>query len=145
MISIEKREPYYFTWKGIKKIEKEYNAKYMGYWCVRGKHVEWASIPVEVFYQPNPNIELGHSNYFGIYLQDGKTFICDAVSAFSSPIIGILEHDVVYVSRYCRDCVCTPNNSTIDGGRDHILYNGNNIELVQISVIDGEFIFDKRS
>lgn len=34
--------------------------------------------PVDVFYDPNPNTELGHSNYAAIYVYDGKAMITNA-------------------------------------------------------------------
>uniref|UniRef100_A0A6C0JU24 Uncharacterized protein n=1 Tax=viral metagenome TaxID=1070528 RepID=A0A6C0JU24_9ZZZZ len=146
MPHIESRKAFWFDEKTIESVEKKYGVKYIGYWCVEGANVQWASNPVDVFYQPNPNTELGHSNYFGIFSWMGEWRICNADSAFSVPITGILENGVVYVSRYRHDSVCTPNGNCIDGGRDYVNINKNAspIELVNVRVVDGEFIFEKR-
>ncbi len=128
---------------GIELAEKQYNAKYMGGWCIKDKHGNWSELPVDVFYQPNPNRELGHSHYFGLFGRGNEIMITDAQSAFSKvPLLGILEDGLVYVSRFRHDAVATPLGKFIDGGRDYIHSNfaGN---FIKVSVYDHEFVFEE--
>ena len=146
-MKIEDREPYWFPRESIKKIENYYGAKYMSYWCIRDKTGNWSDIPVEVFYQPNPDISKGHSHYFGLFVSDitEKVMITDAASAFSGQINGILEDDIVYVSRYRHDFTRTPRRgSSIDGGRDYLNLSGDPItELVSVAANKDSFEFIK--
>lgn len=119
-MELESRKPFYFTEKGIEQIESMRDATYMGYWCGRTKDGNWAERPLDVFYQPNPDVEAGHTNYFGLLLNNLKqVMITDASSCFQEAITGIVEDGVVYVSRYRHDFVQTPSGSSIDGGRDY--------------------------
>jgi hypothetical protein len=131
---------FHYNKDGIAKIEGFYGAKYVGYWATRKPDWNWNETPVDVFYQPNPDLSKGHSNYFGMFVQNGKTYITDAKSAFSQPIIGILTDDgEVIVSRYRHDCV-VKGDYMIDGGRD---YTRSSLigKLVNVTVEDGEFVF----
>jgi hypothetical protein len=114
------QQGYYFSAGDLHKISQHYGgAVYMGYWCLRNQDGSWTEAPVEVFYQPNPRLDLGHSHYFGMYVRDGRTYITAADSAFSEPITGVITDDgEVIVSRYRHDCV-TKGGHMIDGGRDY--------------------------
>jgi hypothetical protein len=133
---------YHFDKDGIVNIEDFYGAKYMGYWAIYGSaDYSWSEIPVDVFYQPNPNVSKGHSHYFGMYRDGLKAMITNAESAFSDLITGILTDDgEVIVSRYRRDFVLK-GNYFIDGGRDYIRSSGG--EFVNITVKNGEFVLEK--
>jgi len=130
------KDGYWLKEVAIKKVEDLRNAKYMGYWCTKrtdGK--SWNESPVDVFYQPNPDIEAGHSNYFGLYMRDGNLFITDAASAFSEPIVGsICEDGEVIVSRYRHDYVAK-KGAMIDGGRD---YTRTNLCKTAKVIVDGD-------
>lgn len=131
---------YHFDKNGIVKIEDFYGAKYMGYWAIRGANGNWSKRPVDVFYQPNPDISKGHSHYFGMYLDTPGAMIVNAESAFSEPITGILTDDgEVIVSRYRYDCV-VKENYMIDGGRDYTRSSGD--KFVTVTVNNGEFILE---
>ena len=143
-MKLETRGPFYFTEEGIKKIEEMRDATYMGYWCGRAKDGGWAERPVDVFYQANPDVEAGHSNYFGLLLADNRVLITDASSCFSEPMQGIVENDTVYVSRYRHDFVSTPGGKIIDGGRDYVKTSEDMSTLVTVEVKDGEFKFSVR-
>ena len=117
-MKIEDRKPYWFTEKGVKAVEEQKNAKYIGYWTGRTKIDTWGEKPLDVFYQAEP--EEGFSNYFGLVVKDDKVLITDALSCFEEPMIGIEEDDVVYVSRFRHDYVQTPSGKIIDGGRDYV-------------------------
>lgn len=144
---IKTPESYHFNHKyALNIIEEKYKAKYMGYWAVKRKNSNWSEMPVDVFYQPNPDLSKGHSYYFGIFTVPGQdgVLITDAASAFSEPITGLLTEDgEVLVSRYRHDCV-QKGPYMIDGGRDYLRTSGNNADgkLVKVTVVNGEFVFE---
>lgn len=136
------KDGYHIKQGGIAKAEEIYGAKYMGYWCTKrldGK--SWNDTPVDVFYQPNPDIEKGHSHYFGLFVQNGSLYINDASSAFSEPIAGIVTDDSeVIVSRYRHDYI-EKGKYMIDGGRD---YTRSSLHPIVTITVDGpNFIFGK--
>lgn len=140
-MKLENRGPFYFTEDGIKKIEEMRDATYMGYWCGRTKDGGWAERPLDVFYQAEPDVEAGHTHYFGLLLADNRILITSADSCFSEPMSGILENDTVYVSRYRHDMVSTPGGKIIDGGRDYLRTSEAESSLVTVEVEHGEFKF----
>jgi hypothetical protein len=159
-MQLAERAPYHFTQSGIQTIEQKYQARYMGYWCTKRSGGGWAETPVDVFYVENPDTSKGHSNYFGMFVNDGRVMITDAQSCFSEPMTGILENDLVYLSRYRHDMVVTPLGKSIDGGRDYLKTSvrpgpaADSVELaekklsgttrfVTVSVKDGEFEFSE--
>lgn len=143
-MKLEERRPYYFTEKGIAQIESMRNATYVGYWCGKTKHGDWAERPLDVFYQADPDVEAGHSNYFGLIVNPATNdvLITDAKSCFAEPMSGIVEDGIVYASRYRHDCVITPSGGSIDGGRD---YTKTSVpaDMVTITVNDGTFQFSE--
>jgi hypothetical protein len=129
---------YWFKKDGIRKIEERYGAKYMGYWCTKAPDGHWNESPVDVFYVPNPDTSKGHTNYFGMFVQNESVYITDASSAFREPISGMPTDDgEVIVSRYRHDYV-SKDGRMIDGGRDYTRSSVHPTVIVQ--VIDGEFI-----
>jgi hypothetical protein len=141
-MKLAKRDSFWFAEKTITNIAAQYNAKYLGSWCIRNKMGNWSEDPVEVFYQPTPNCSKGHSHYFGIFYPalSKQLMICNAESAFSEPMLGILENDEVYTSRFRHDFIMTPEGKIIDGGRDY-LHSSSDVSFVEVTVKDGEFIF----
>ena len=136
---------FHFTDDAIADIAKHYGAKYMGPWSILQKS-GWTIDPVDVFYQPNPDVSKGHSHYFGMFRTfEGQVMITKAESAFSEPITGLLTDDgEVIVSRYRHDYV-TKGPYMIDGGRDYLRTSGNTADgkLVKVTVVDGEFQFEE--
>lgn len=132
---------YHFNKDQIRTIEELKDAKYMGYWCTQRLNGEsWNERPVDVFYQSNPNVDLGHKSYFGMFVQDGIIYICDATSAFSDPITGVLCDDgEVLVSRYRHDYV-TKEGYMVDGGRDYLRCSMS--PLATVTVVNGEFVIE---
>jgi len=133
---------YHFTKDQIKIIESHYGAKYLGPWAVKwSERLGWSSMPVDVFYQPNPDISKGHSHYFGMHINDrGYVMISNAESAFSEPITGMLtENGEVIVSRFRHDYVEKDGNM-IDGGRDYLRSSGG--KFVNVTVKNGEFVLE---
>ena len=142
---IKTPESYHFDHKyALNIIEEKYKAKYMGYWAIKRDGGDWSDMPVDVFYQPNPDLSQGHSHYFGIFTVAGQgVLITNAASAFSEPITGLLTDDgEVLVSRYRHDYV-EKGQYMIDGGRDYLRTSGNAVagKLVEVTVVDGEFQF----
>ena len=136
------KDGYWIKEDGIKKAEELYGAKYMGYWCTKRLNGEsWNDNPVDVFYQPNPDIENGHKHYFGLFIQNGSLYITDATSAFSDPITGIETNDgEVIVSRFRHDYV-EKDEYMIDGGRDYFRTSGG--PVVQVRVEGSEFFIER--
>ncbi len=96
---------------------------YMGYFAIKTKNGNWSDSPVDVFYQPNPKTELGHSHYFGFFIRDDSAFVTDAQSAFENPLIAALSNDFLYISRYRNHFLEFPGGF-IDGGRDYTRLGG---------------------
>jgi hypothetical protein len=136
------KDGYWLKEASIKKTEELYNATYMGYWCTKRLNGEsWNDNPVDVFYQPNPDVEKGHKHYFGLFVQNDTLFITDATSAFSDPIMGIETEDgEVIVSRYRHDYV-EKDNYMVDGGRDYFRTSGG--PVVRIRVEGPEFVIER--
>lgn len=141
-MELHKCTPFYFDKETATRIALQYNAKYLGPWSIKDNSGNWTRNPVEVFYQPNPDFSKGHSNYFGIFYKPirDQLMICNAESAFSAPMLGILENGIVYISKYRHDFMKTPEGKIIDGGRDY-LHCSAFASLVEVTVKDGEFIF----
>lgn len=135
------KEGYHFSESQIKRIEEIKDAKYMGYWCTkRPSNGSWNERPVDVFYQANPDVEQGHKNYFGMFVQNGTIWITDATSAFSDPITGVLCDDgEVLVSRYRHDYV-TKGNYMVDGGRDYLRCSMS--PLATVTVVGCAFVIE---
>lgn len=131
---------YWFKADGIRKIEERYGAKYMGYWCTRNSRGGWNERPVDVFYHPKPKTELGHTHYFGMFIQEDVVYITNAASAFSEPLTGALCSDgEVIISRYVHDYI-EKNGVMIDGGRDYV--RSTTGKLVRVTVEGSEFVFE---
>lgn len=121
----------------VANIEDMYSATFVGDFSIKTK-IGWTNFPIAVFYQPNPKIELGHSYYFGMYIDDyGRLMITNAESTFSQPIVGITADDgQIIFSRFRHDFVRSNDGSvSIDGGREYTKYTGDPSQLVNI-VID---------
>lgn len=135
------RKPYHFSSEGIKKIEGLRQAIHMGFWCTKSPKGGWNERPVDVFYVANPDTSRGHTNYFGIFHQEDKVFICDAASAFSEPIWGMLGNQGhVLVSKYRHD-YREDGEIMVDGGRDYFKRSGAG-KSVRVTVDGSEFKFE---
>ena len=123
----------------IKKISNKYNSTYLGDFCIK-QSKGWTEVPVSVFYNPNPDISKGHSNYFGLYIenQSGMIIICNAESAFSEPFNAIKIGSERYaVSCYRHDYWESKNRKyMIDGGRDYLRTNQGN-KIIKIKMTNG--------
>lgn len=126
----------------IPAIEQNYGVKYMGPWCVKDRNGNWSEIPVEIFYQPEPFFEKGHSHYLGVFIRHGNVYLTDGQSAFSDPIAGIMvAQNEVVVSRYRHD-YRERGGAMIDGGRDYVRMGGvmgTDFHSVGLKVYGSEF------
>jgi hypothetical protein len=138
------KDGYHLTEKQISIAEEKYGAKYMGYWCTkRLDGGSWNERPVDVFYQPNPDTSKGHSNYFGLFVQEGNLWITNAASAFEEPITGIVcEDGEVIVSRFRHDYV-TKGDRMIDGGRDYVRASLH--ASARITVVEDKFVVESNA
>lgn len=134
------REGYHFSSDNIAKIENLKNATFIGSFCTKRLFEDYNDVPVDVFYNPNPNKELGHSHYFGMFrTMDGQVMITNAESCFSEPLTGaVCDDGEVIISRYRHDFVAR-KGAMIDGGRAYTRTNG--CRLVHVTVINGLFQF----
>lgn len=115
---------YHFNKNQIKMIEERYKAKYVGAFCTKRKNDTWHEMPVDVFYDPNPDVQKGHKHYFGMFYDhmNDQAMITDATSAVSEPMVGVVAKDgEVIVSGYRHDYKRSNDDSVfIDGGRDYL-------------------------
>jgi hypothetical protein len=96
-----------FTSTGVDvgAVLKKYNtAKYVGQFPLRDTRGEFTDYHADVFYEPNPNRELGHSNYFAIYIREGSVYItgADHVEKLILSVYTDSEGDLIY-SRFQHD------------------------------------------
>jgi hypothetical protein len=97
----------YFTSSviNIEVVLKHYpTAKYVGQFPLRDNRGEFTDFHAEVFYEPNPKTELGHSNYFAVYPRDGVAYITGAshVEKLLLAVYEDKEGDLIY-SRFQHD------------------------------------------
>ncbi len=121
----------------IKNIEKQHGASFVGDFCVKTKDSEWTDHPIAIFYQPTPNVEAGHSHYFGIFENEfGILMITKGDSAFSEPIVGVVSDDgEVIFSRSRHNYRESKDGSvSIDGGRDYTHCVGDSDRLVNLII-----------
>lgn len=123
----------------INVVEEKYKAKFVGQFCLRDKIGNWANETVNVFWQETPPVE-GYSNYFALFIRDGKAVITSGASAVEGNIIAVEANNGEIIYSRCRwDCRTSADGSTwIDGGRDYVR-TGVPVKQLTIQVIDGDF------
>lgn len=148
---IKPENGFHFMKEGIKKIEETYGGKYVGYFCILQPSGNWSQMPIDVFYQPNPDLSKGHSHYFGVFMQNGKVCITNAISVTEQNILGIVAQDgEVVVSRYRHDFRRSRDGSVfIDGGRDYTRYGWSDgadfdgdvlPKLIEVKIVKDELV-----
>lgn len=108
--------------KLINAVEKLYGGRYV---CTSQlKTVDgWTTNPVYVFYQANPKKELGHSHYYGIFTEYGRTKIYDAGLMTGEKVCGLITPQRRFLySAYSHDFVQEGPNF-VDGGREYFRYS----------------------
>ncbi len=120
------------------KIEEHYGVKYVGYYDIPGRD------NVRVFYQPNPNKALGHSNYMGVLVNPltNEVWICNAKTIEDARYNAIYVNGKYLVSRYRHDFQ-TAGHAMIDGGLDYAKYNPNFPVTHKMRVVDGQEVFEE--
>lgn len=106
-----------------RNIEKHYKAFYMGFWELKN------GTACRIFFQPEPDVALGHSNFFGIIVktslgysaQPDDIWIVNGKSAFETPMSAIMNPNTaeVIISQSNHDfrSFRGGGNVYIDGGR----------------------------
>jgi hypothetical protein len=106
--------------EGIRKVEEQYNARYVFESCIKDRLGNWTMMTAAIFYT-----EIAHpkgSNYFALYHDDGGFMITDGISATQDIINAVRAHngDIIY-SRHRHDYRISPDKTVwIDGGRDYL-------------------------
>lgn len=105
----------------IPAVEKQYNATFVGDFCIKDQRGNYIDRTVAIFWQTTPPVE-GYSNYFGLFVRDGQGYITSGATAFDKPIDAIVTPtgEVVY-SRYRHDFrKAETADFYVDGGRDYM-------------------------
>jgi hypothetical protein len=133
-----------FDYEQIKKIEP--NAHYVADLAIKGKVGGWTSVPVAVFYTPQPRE--GYSNhYFGVFedRKYNKLSFCDATSAAAHAWNGLERNGEVIFSRWVHDFRTFKNGGPfVDGGPEYlrIVYDHEELKQckkVKLHLVDGVF------
>jgi hypothetical protein len=122
-------------------IEEKYKVKYIGYYDIPGRD------SVRIFYQSNPRLDLGHSNYLGVILQYRGTdldippeiWLCDGKTILEAKYPAIrFEDGTILCSRYRHDYVTQPNQPGVflDGGLDYTRCNPKHRPNGHIVIVD---------
>lgn len=125
----------------IDKVEKKYNATWVGQLSLKTKDGNWSSDNCgDVYYQETPPVE-GYSNYFALIFQQGSLFITSGESAVEGIITAVEADDgeIIY-SRYTHDYRCSKDDSVfVDGGRSYVR-TGVGYKLHHLKIVDGKFV-----
>lgn len=114
-------------------VEEKYNAKYVGDFCIKDQNGNYSLDDFAIFWQETPPIE-GYSNYFAVFIRNGRPYITDGSTAVEKPITAVIANDgeIVY-SRNRWDCRHSKDGSVfIDGGRDYVRTDGRNFCTLEI-------------
>ena len=118
-------------------VNKQYGSTFVGYFPTKLKGGGWGNVAA-VFYQPNPKTELGHSNYFGLYVDDynpGVIFNADYITKGWTGAKA--DNGELLWSEYRHDFHTSEDGSVwVDGGFDYTRTN-NPDKLVKLNVKDG--------
>jgi hypothetical protein len=135
---------------------------YVGQFPYAGKNrqgeLTFLDYPVDVFYQPNPKVELGHSHYFSVYTRHGHSYVSDASYVTDLRLNGVVDStgNILY-ARFQHDFRYTNDgNAGVDGGgwmKDGDVWSmwgrtigdkdGNFPKMVLLRVVDGKLVQDE--
>ena len=111
------RHKYEVHEKLIAELETRFNCNYL-FWATNiGEYDDDDNRPCYIFYSKNPDIKLGHTNYFKVYL-DGKCLYVSKADP-KSTYFGVIIDDTFHFSRYRHDFLELPNGGFIDGGQSY--------------------------
>lgn len=124
----------------IAKAEQHYDAHYVADLCVKLPSGNvWSEDAVSVFWVEKP-AKPEYSNYFGLFIRDGRAIITNALTAVDGVIFRGVKGDngEIIFSRYRHDYRKTADGTAMaDGGRDY--YRGFGTRPVFLKVIGPEF------
>jgi hypothetical protein len=93
----------------VLRIEEQYGATHIAYMEVNGRDMD-------VFYQPNPKTELGHSNYFGILMQGSSLMITQARRVQDETYPAIIIDNTLMTTLRNHDFQMHASGAMLDGG-----------------------------
>jgi hypothetical protein len=129
----------FFPGETIKKIEEKLCAKYVCETQLKLRSDSWSSFSAAIFYTEEPHPE--GSNWFGIWLKDGRVMISNAISAVEEPFFGVVAEngDVIY-SRHPTDFRESEDKTVfVDGGRDRCRHDLMH-EIVKLKVVKDKVV-----
>jgi hypothetical protein len=120
----------------IDKVNEIYGSTFVGYFPTKTKS-GWG-YPAAVFYQPNPKTELGHSNYFGLYVDDYNPAVIFNADYITKGWEGVkADNGELVWSEHRHDYHESKDGSVwVDGGFDYIR-TGTPERIVKLNVKDG--------
>lgn len=124
----------------ITLVENTYNVKYVGVFCLKGNDKQWDNMPVDIFYQPNPITELGHSHYMGFYFRNGHSYVTNGASAIENVVFDAAvakDGEIIYSSHRHGYVTSADGTAFIDGGRDYT--RRGDCEMIQFVVVEDKF------
>lgn len=119
-----------FTKKIVKKLEEKYNAKYIGDFDMKNGKSGL------LFYQPFPNLELGHSNYFFLFISAENLYITNG-EYMTDIVFNAVKSKRTYLISCYRHHYNEKDGIFIDGGRDYLRTNTD--KIYQLKLENGEF------
>lgn len=121
-----------FSKKQIKKLEIQYNAVYIGDFDIN-TGIE------SLFYQPFPNLELGHSHYFTLFVQmfTDKVYITNG-EKYKDVVFNAVKSKKTYLISCYRHHYNEKDGIFIDGGRDYLRTNTDN-KIYKLKLENGKF------
>lgn len=137
---------FHFNEKEIKKIEKKYKVTYIGDFDKHIKRGDYSIYPASLFYQPNPDVQKGHSNYLAIersVREPSKIILFNGEQCIKDPLPAISDgKGNIYVSCFNYDFKSIPGTHFfIDGGRHctrisgdkliNVRFNKDKLEIVE--------------
>jgi hypothetical protein len=105
----------------ITYVEKKYGATFIGDFPVKLKNGNWGQAGA-VFYQPNPDVSKGHTNYFGLAITDTGAVIYNASYLLDTNFSGVKVGDEYIWSRHVHD-YREVLGGFIDGGFDYFRHS----------------------
>lgn len=132
-----KQQSRIFNETNIEIIEHNYKATFVGDFCGKDTLGNWCNFPIAVFYQEFPDVEAGHTHYFGIYNDfEGRTWITSADKMVEEPVWGFYCGDEIVYSAYRNDFQ-ERGRTFVDGGRD---YQRTNTVLRPFKVVKDQLV-----
>lgn len=131
------------TWDFIHNLEQHYNVKFVVVTQVKTCDGNWTDGEFYIFYQANPDKQMGHSHYMGYGFDKTGGYVFNALPYVNSlggisAVKNSLTGEVIY-SKYRHDYVTMESdpNIFIDGGRNYTRMGGSGTP-VTLQIVDDE-------